>query len=160
MADVIYDVKEGHVFTIDATLVAVECSTCKMTYAIPESLHRSMLRWRGDRADGKGWKICCPMGHAWWYVGEHEADMLKRDLEYERSRRARLASERDQLQSSLRAQRGATTRARNQRDHARQQQAQGECPCCGKEFKVLAKHMKRMHPDFPGDVDDDRVTTG
>lgn len=117
-----------------------------MTYAIPESLYRSAMTHRGDQPFG--WKLCCPVGHTWWFVGETEQQRAERLLDDERAWAARLAAERDQLKASVRSERSAKTRARNQRDEARRQQQDGQCPCCGKTFKALAKHMTRRHPGF------------
>jgi hypothetical protein len=144
----VYRASEGQRFSGDTDLTVVECSTCHVTYAIPTSFYNSALRWRGDRADGRGWKICCPFGHTWWYIGESEEERLERQLQCQRDRAGLLAAERDQAQASARAQRGAATRARNERDRIRRRMANGVCPCCGRTFKQVARHMRSQHPDF------------
>lgn len=152
---VVYSTREGQRFASDRALVVVDCPTCHITYAIPRSLYNSAQKWPGNRP--KGWNICCPMGHTWHYLGESPEDEVKAAramLENARQRAGRLASDLEQTKASLRAQRGAATRARNQRDEAREEQRQGACPCCGKVFKVLARHMTRMHPDFPPPSED------
>jgi hypothetical protein len=151
MPSVVYDVREGRKFTGDTDLVAVTCSSCHITYAIPESLKDSALKWRGDRSDGRGWKLCCPMGHTWWYVGETDLQREKRIRKQTEERaqwaEQRLRAERDLREDTerrLSAQKGATTRAK--RRHAA-----GVCPCCHRSFKQLRDHMATKHPDYdPG----------
>lgn len=65
--DTVYGASEGDKFNTDTTLAVVSCPTCGIAYAIPEKLNRSALKWPGDRPGG--WKLCCPLGHTWWYVG-------------------------------------------------------------------------------------------
>ncbi len=54
----VYHASQGDKFNMETTLVAVNCPTCGILYAIPEELKASALRWRGDRADGRGWQLC------------------------------------------------------------------------------------------------------
>ena len=65
----------------------------------------------------------------------------------ERQRRRAERDLREATERSLVAQRGATTRARRQRDKARQSAANGQCPCCGRTFADLARHMAAKHPE-------------
>lgn len=139
----VYAASEGTKFAGDAQLTTVQCATCHMTYAIPNSLHRSAKRWRGDRSDG--WRLFCPLGHEWWYVGKTEEERLREEAERQRSRAGRLAAERDQATASARAYKGHATRARRSA-------AKGECACCGKTYVHLARHMKAKHPDFDPDA--------
>lgn len=144
---VVHGAREGAKFSADTTLKVMSCPTCHITYAIPASLERAALHWRGSQSNG--WRLCCPLGHTWWYTGENEEDRLRGQLVGERERRARLAAERDQLQASERAQRGAATRARNERDRVRTRAAAGVCPCCNRTFQNVARHVASQHPDFP-----------
>ncbi|MGH8985209.1 MAG: hypothetical protein ACRDY6_15200 [Acidimicrobiia bacterium] len=150
-AHVRYDVTEGERFNMETTLVAVNCATCGVLYAIPESFHRSALKYRGDTANG--WKIVCPFGHEWWYVGETEKQKLREQLEAERTRRALAASQRDQARADARAQKAAKTRFKNQRDQERQKAHAGVCPVagCRRHFKDLRRHMQSKHPELPAE---------
>lgn len=150
----VYAASEGDKFSADTTLVVVRCYTCGIAYAIPDSLQRSALKWHGDRDDG--WKLCCPLGHTWWYVGETEAERLKRQLGNSRDFAGRLASERDQLKSAVRAERSAKSRIRNDRDRLKLFVGAGQCPVkgCRRHFKNVAAHIERQHPDFAHDHDD------
>lgn len=143
MSHTVYAVKEGAKFAGDTTLVVVECNSCHITYAIPQSLKASMLEWRGDRADCRGWKTTCPMGHTWWYVGESELD---RERRLRKNAEASRQATRDLLKHEERshaATRGHLTRAKR-RAHA------GVCPVegCKRHFKDLERHIESKHPDY------------
>lgn len=142
MATAVYARSEGLKFNADAVLVPVTCATCHMLYAIPDSLEQSARRYPGSRG---GWKLTCPLGHTWYYVGQS----VEEKLEQERRRAGRFAAQRDQAEASARGYRGAATCARNERDRVRRRAAAGVCPCCNRTFKQLARHMKGQHPDYP-----------
>jgi hypothetical protein len=142
----VYAAKEGRKFAADTTLVVVECPTCGVTYAIPERFQRSAQRYHGDSANG--WKICCPFGHTWWYVGETELALTKRLLESERDRRASLKARLDQTEASLRGTKAAGTRARNELRRTKERVKNGVCPCCNRTFVRLGQHMAKQHPDY------------
>jgi len=146
MATKAYAVKEGQKFAADANLDVVECSSCGITYAIPSSLHASMKKYHGDT--DSGWKTFCPMGHTWWYVGETAVEKVERKLRDERARAGRIAAQRDQALADrdytkrrLSATRGVLTKTKKS-------VAAGACPCCGKTYQHLARHMHAKHPDY------------
>lgn len=145
MPDTVYAAREGQKFNTDTTLVVVECYSCKITYAIPKSLHDSAVAYPGD--DARGWKLCCPLGHTWWYTGTNAETKLKREQE----RSARLRAELDQTEATLRGQRARATRFKNDRDRERKRVAAGVCPCCKRSFSNLARHMEGQHPGFAHD---------
>jgi hypothetical protein len=142
----VYRASEGDKFSADTTLEVVTCATCAICYAIPESLQRAALAYRGDTANG--WKLCCPLGHTWWYVGETELAREQRLRGIANDRAGRLASQLDQSKASLRGERAAKTRIKNERDRIRTRVAAGVCPCCNRTFKQLAAHMKAKHPEY------------
>lgn len=137
----VYNRSVGDRFAAETELVVLTC-TCGILFAIPARLNRSALKHRGDG----GWQICCPLGHQWHYVGQTEEEKLRDRLQRERDRAGRLAAERDQAQASLRATRGVATRRKKQLDRV----AAGVCPCCGRSFQNLARHMQSQHPTFGG----------
>jgi hypothetical protein len=139
MPAIVYDVREGQKFTGDADLVVVKCWTCGITYAIPEGLYGSAKRYKGDRPNG--WKLCCPLGHTWWYVGETNEEALRRQRDEARRQREAERELREHTERKLAAQKGATTKARKRH-------AAGICPVCARSFKQVRAHMTRMHPDF------------
>lgn len=142
----VYAASEGRRFAADTTLVVVSCHTCGVTYAIPESFNNSAKRWRGDKPNG--WAICCPFGHVWHYVGETELEREKRLRRLANDRSGRLSSQLDQTKATLRAEKAAKTRIRNERDRIKNRVANGVCPCCNRTFKQLVRHMKTQHPDY------------
>lgn len=144
--DKVYDAQEGDKFNAETTLEVVTCATCSITYAIPAGLKASALKYRGDREGG--WKLCCPLGHTWWYVGETEKERLKRIARESSNRAALLSAQLDQTKAELRGQKARGTRYRNERDASRRRHAAGVCPCCGRSFKQLRQHMASQHPDY------------
>jgi hypothetical protein len=123
-------------------LVTVVC-WCGVYHAVP-----SELRAKQQRDHANGWKhtsIYCPLGHTHVIAGEGESDRLKRRLDAERSRAARLAAERDQAQASARAYKGTATKARKRA-------AAAVCPCCKRSFVQLRRHMAAKHPGFTGEL--------
>lgn len=135
----VYNASEGRKFSADTTLVVVSCATCGVTYAIPESFERSAHKYHGDTANG--WKICCPFGHTWWYVGETEEQRLQRIIADERQRRQATRDLLTHEQRSHAATKGHLTRQRRRA-------AAGLCPCCNRSFKQLQRHMATQHPDY------------
>lgn len=109
------------------TLTVVAC-TCGVTYAIPDSLDRQMHE--------RGKSIYCPNGHQWHYT-----ESMEKKLQREKDRAARLQASLDQSEASLIAQRGATTRFRNQ---VKRVEA-GVCPHCRRNFTNLRRHMESKH---------------
>ena len=128
--------------TVEGVLETHTCGECGVTFAMPE------LLLNARRKDGQG--FYCPNGHCRVFT-ETEAQRLQRKLEGAQRHAGRLAAERDQLEASNRAQRAATTRARNQRDRLKTRARAGVCPCCNRTFKQLAAHMTAKHPDYRPD---------
>jgi hypothetical protein len=126
------------VFAGQSTLEVTVC-TCGVLFAAPEKLL--------DTRRHNGESFFCPNGHSLSFNGDRAR--LERSLEQARQRAGRLASNLEQTEASLRAQRGAATRARNERDRVRKRAAAGVCPCCNRTFKALARHMKGQHPGYP-----------
>lgn len=132
-------VQRGETFAGYSDLEVRVCGECGVLFAMPEVMVAARRR------DGED--FYCPNGHCRVFR-ETDADRLQRELAASRDRAARLSAEREQLRASLSAQRGQTTKARNERDRMRARAAVGVCPCCGRTFKQLARHMKAKHPEF------------
>lgn len=127
----------GYVFTTYGSLITKECPICGIPYAMPEEMD-SWVRKAPHR------KFYCPNGHQLHYPG-------KSDEQFRREAEEKLARERaahDQTLASLKAQKAAATRARNERDKIRKRVAHGVCPCCNRTFKQLDRHMAAKHPGF------------
>jgi hypothetical protein len=130
----------GETFAGYYTLETIACHRCGVLFALPEKL---LNRARSDPER----TFYCPNGHSAHFPGETEEDRLRRCLKSEREWAARLASERDQLKASERAQRAAKTRAQRERDRERKRVGNGVCPCCNRTFVNLARHMAGQHPE-------------
>lgn len=143
----------GETFAGYTQLVVEICCSCGVSFAMPE-----MLRARAI-ADHDRW-FYCPNGHTQHFTGPTEAEQLRKQLEREKDRAARIAAERDQAaqardeaKASARAEKAAKTRFKNERDGDRRRVAHGVCPCCGRTFKQLSLHMAAKHPDFVAEAD-------
>jgi ubiquitin len=120
--------------TVNRTIRLVQevCCVCDLTFGVPDYWQAKRLRL-GDA-------FYCPAGHKQWY-GESENVKLKRQLKAAQARATHADDQRQAAERSARAYKGQVTRLRNK-------VGRGECPCCGKEFAHLARHMERQHPDF------------
>jgi DNA repair exonuclease SbcCD ATPase subunit len=85
----------------------------------------------------------------WTKSKAHARQLADITLKRERDRAARVQAQLDQANAAEKAQRAAKTRFRNERDKLRTRAAAGVCPCCGRTFKQLARHMQSKHPDWP-----------
>jgi len=128
------------VTTLDylGTLTVMTC-WCGVRHAVPEELYDFQRR---QHRDGKSvTAIYCPLGHTHVPAGKGEAELLRGKLERAEQRRKAERELREDTERRLSAQKAATTRAK--RRHAA-----GVCPCCGRTFKQLQRHMTTKHPDY------------
>lgn len=142
----VHSVEDGRRFAGETTLEVVSCWACGIPYAIPVGLARAAERWRGDTPNG--WKLCCPLGHTWWYVGETTEEKLRRQLDNARDATAHERARRDQAEASARAHRAVATRRKNELAKVKARVAAGVCPCCNRTFQNLARHMASQHPGY------------
>lgn len=130
----------GALFAGDLTLETVEC-TCGIVFAIPQRL----LKKR--RNDGEC--FYCPLGHSLVFnAGKSSAEVLRERLRLERDWHAGTQARLDQERAHSRAVRGVATRRKNELARVKKRVVNGVCPCCGRTFKQLARHMSAKHPDF------------
>lgn len=140
MSTIYERVQQGHTYAGATDLISMVCPTCGVTYAIPKVMQKAAY-------DAGHRKITwyCPNGHDLGYNGpseaEKEAERYKADAEWYRQHSGRLAADLDQTRASLRAQKGATTKARKRH-------AAALCPCCNRSFVQLRRHMAAKHPDY------------
>lgn len=151
--DVVYKAQEGEQFNADTTLHVVDCPSCHVTYAIPQTFYEAAREHNSAANPNNYWAVCCPFGHSWHYTGLNQEQRLKQNLKWEREHAARMAAQRDQARADAHAQKSAKTRFKNQRDRERKRAAAGVCPCCNRTFKQLARHMENQHPHFTSDAD-------
>lgn len=128
---------DDYVFTVSGELVTKTCPVCGVIYAMPPEFD-TWVRKAPFR------NFYCPVGHRLHYPGKSDERKLREAEEALARERAR----HDQTAASLKAQRGATTRVKNERDRIKTRVAHGVCPCCNRTFKQLSAHMQRKHPEF------------
>lgn len=139
--------KPGWTWKTDQLLEVIDCGACHVRFAIPEGM--------ADRVQETGESFYCPNGCRISYSDtkvkrlrrERDAARVARDRARDAAASARAQA--DQAKADARAQKAAKTRIKNQRDRERERTAAGVCPCCGRTFKQLARHMERQHPDWP-----------
>lgn len=121
---------------ISTKLKEIECGTCGVIHAIPETMFDTCYK------EGGYWH--CPNGHRRGYSD----GSIYKQLEKEKKRREwaeqnakNISEELREKEKSLSAQKGVNTRLKNRAKA-------GVCPCCNRTFKQLAAHMKNKHPSF------------
>lgn len=126
--------------TLETQLVTHDCGECGGTYAINARYDRQ------KKENGGTWN--CPYCQVSWGYIKSQVDKLKEQLQKKEEQVQRERQKHDQTKAELReteqrrsAQKGVTTRIKNRI-------AAGTCPCCGKPFADLMRHMKNQHPDF------------
>lgn len=123
---------------VTVRLESETCCRCGVVFGI-EANHRARLIQK------KGTNFYCPNGHPQHYIGETEADRLKRELEWARSQRDSARSALKMTENTLRVVKGHKTRLKKRI-------ANGVCPCCNRTFENVARHMKSKHPGYAGDA--------
>jgi hypothetical protein len=121
--------------TYSGTLTVTTC-WCGIKLAVPDNLYR----WARQSESNA---LYCPRGHTFVY-GDSEEDRRKRverQLAHERERRQAERELREHTEHRLRAQKGATTKARKRH-------AAGVCPVCSRSFQQVRRHMATQHPDY------------
>lgn len=115
----------------------VTCCECGVEFGMTAQLYR-------NRVNDKRW-FYCPNGHQQHFTGRTDAQKLEAE-------RAHATHLRDQLEATERqlvAQRGQTTKARNEVHRLKRRTTNGVCPVgdCKRSFKNVQAHVTRMHPD-------------
>lgn len=122
------------------TLKVTTC-WCGIHFAIPTNLLRN--------AHDHGTQVHCPLGHTFGWT-ETEADRQRKRAEKAEAQaaeaRRRINAERDlraDTERRLSAQKAQTTKARKRA-------AAALCPCCGRSFVQLRRHLAAKHPEYEG----------
>jgi hypothetical protein len=105
---------------------------CGMAHAIPTTLYNFVHR-KHDEENVEQW-VYCPLGHKWTPAGKSKLTTTRERLN---ETSAELIAMRDQLDAANRESARLAKRAAN-----------GVCPCCGRSFVQLARHMKVKHPTY------------
>lgn len=117
----------------------LECSKCKMPFALTEELHAVALQRREEML------FYCPNGHPQHFVrGESEVAKLRRERDRAIQDQARLAQERDQAMA-------AADEAERAVKRMKKRASAGVCQCCNRRFANMAAHMRTKHPEFVAD---------
>jgi len=126
--------------TIGVDIVPMTCPVCGVRYGVDRVYQEKKYQ------EGGRWK--CPNGDPLIYR-ENEADRLRKLLEQaeqtiqiERANKETANRRAVSAEMSRRVTKGHLTRLR-------QRVAHGVCPCCGRTFQQLARHMANKHPNFP-----------
>jgi len=110
-------------FTIHGVSYAfVNCYSCGVNYLIPEILNRRALQKRGGSV-----LVYCPNGHQWQYIGETEADKLRRERDILKQDQARLEDE-------IATQRRLKEKAEKETRRIKRRAVSAVCPCCNRSF--------------------------
>ena len=113
-------------FTHVTTFIVETCCNCGIMFAVTGDENERLLRTHES--------FYCPRGHGQHYSGLSEAERLKRQLE---ASEQKLANAHFELMAAEKRTKRLEKRAKN-----------GVCPCCHRQFVIVARHMKTKHPDF------------
>ncbi len=119
---------------ITVRLVSQVCGQCGITFAMPDYLKAALLE--------NGESFYCPMGHC--RVFTKRASLEK---QLEEARRSLTAAQCAKIEAVHDLQREREARAKDSAATKRLH-ASGKCPCCRRAFASLARHIRRMHPDY------------
>ena len=117
----------GQLTEVSLNMKTIVCGGCGIPFAIPENYFNKLVNTNGS--------FHCPNGCSRQFTGDTEADKLKRQLQQKSNELAQTVTAKIQLESQL-------NRAKKQLDNV----SKGKCPCCGKLYKHLEKHMATKHP--------------
>jgi DNA repair exonuclease SbcCD ATPase subunit len=110
------------------TFEQLTCGGCGIHFYVPEHW---LKKKRNEEAG-----FHCPNGCSRVFVGENEADKLKRQLQQAQQELANKSVEKIQIERQL----------ENLQKQLKRVQ-KGTCPCCKRSFSDLKRHMATKHPD-------------
>jgi hypothetical protein len=125
---------------LEVDFCVITCGSCGVVFAITDLYDDELRRTHKT--------FYCPNGCRRHYPQKTREEKLREQLQ--RQKDVIAAAERskeywresaDRSERCRRAQKAATTRAKNRL-------AKGECPCCEMEFADLKAHMKEKHPEY------------
>lgn len=126
--------------TYSGDLTTTTCGECGGTYALAKRYVEK------KRESGGYWT--CPYCKCSWGYGRSENDRLKLEAENARNAAAAERARHDQTRAALEHERNSARTARGHVTRIKNRIAAGVCPCCGRTFKDLARHMGTKHPDY------------
>lgn len=126
--------------TLLVTIVTETCYKCGIPFGLEANFRNQRLNDHGN--------FYCPNGHCQHYIGETEAEKLKKQLDNARQRvrsaEAREQSWRDQAETAEARRRGEKAA----KTRLKKRIAAGVCPCCNRSFMDLQRHMQGQHPGY------------
>lgn len=114
-----------------------DCASCGVIFGIPSTLE--------DRRREDHRSFYCPNGHSMHFSG---LTPTEQKLQAERERAARLRTQMLAQQDQARAALQEAAEAKASEVRLRWRVGNGVCPCCGRTFAPLAKHVASKHPEF------------
>ena len=126
--------------TFTGTLVVTNC-WCGTTYAVPKELYDHVHRQHDDGRRQQD--IYCPLGHAWTFAGDGEA-------ERQRKRAEQLERKLANREEDLRSERASHSATKGLLTKERKRAARGVCPHpeCKRSFVDVARHVRTKHPEL------------
>jgi hypothetical protein len=125
----------GLMLAYSGTLVTITCFKCGVMFGVDQEFHKDLVKTRQT--------FSCPNGHEQHFMGESEADKLRKELERERTRRQ--LAENTSLAESHARERAEKKAAKAEKKLKRV--GNGVCPCCNRSFTDLRRHMATKHPE-------------
>lgn len=123
------------VLKYEQTLETTSCCVCGIQFGVPPSFIANKRTNAGN--------LYCPNGHSLGW-SKSEADKLREQLQKANAATEWQRARAQRLEKDLQSQKGQMTKLKNR-------VAKGVCPCCGRSFTALARHMKTKHPDYTGE---------
>lgn len=122
----------GYAITQEIKLEILNCCTCGIVFAMPDTMVRRM--------EDTGGLFYCSNGHPQRFTTS-EVQRLREKLD-EQTRAATHMAERAKQAEA------AEQKAVREIKRMKKRSAAGVCPCCNRTFQQLARHMKAKHADF------------
>lgn len=129
-------------FVGTTTMVTEECYNCGMMWAMTQDFRQQCLDAPREKP------MYCPAGHRQYYQGDSNETKLKKrlantqeEVNRERSWRHEAESRTETVMKQRNAFKGHLGRTKTAI-------AGGKCPCCGRNFQNLQRHMSGQHPDY------------
>jgi hypothetical protein len=112
-----------------------DCITCGSPIWGPATRKTHCLNKKGAES------FFCINGHSQVYVGETEADKLRKQVD-------RLQKEKEWAEQAAKTARQAEAIAKGKQKAHAERVKNGVCPCCTRSFTNLRRHMATKHPEF------------
>lgn len=107
-------------------LETITCCSCGVEFGVPCYLKKKLLETHK--------RFYCPNGHEQAFLGETEAERLKKELEKQKERTRWAEEENKKVTKKLK--------------RTEKRISCGVCPCCNRSFVNLQRHMKTKHKDY------------